>query len=135
MGRAERRAIARARQGKRAGGGQRVRLPDGSNNVAAAPPPVLPDRLAHALAPPTRREPEGPQAPQGSPPVADGLDDALEELRRAAAARQRADARIAAAVAVARSAGASWAKCGAILGVTGEAIRQRYTAKRPPPAG
>lgn len=52
------------------------------------------------------------------------------EYEVAAAARDRADAeaRVVQAIAAARGAGISWAKVGALVGTSGEAARQRYSA-------
>ncbi len=54
-------------------------------------------------------------------------DSIQERLRRAAAARRQAEARVAALVAEARRAGVPWGEIGSALGgVTGEAARWKY---------
>ncbi len=49
-------------------------------------------------------------------------------LERAALGRARSERQLADAVIAARSAGASWAKIGKILGTSAQAAQQRYTA-------
>jgi hypothetical protein len=51
---------------------------------------------------------------------------ALRAVREAFQARAGAEARLAAAVSVARAEGHSWAAVGAMVGTSGEAARQRY---------
>lgn len=50
----------------------------------------------------------------------------LSDMRAAVAERTAAEHRISDLVGRARDAGASWAMIGTVLGVTGEAVRQRY---------
>ncbi len=57
-------------------------------------------------------------------PAVDG--QALQQLARARAAREDADADIRAAVGAARGAGASWAVIGAVLGVSRQAALKRF---------
>ena len=51
---------------------------------------------------------------------------ALRQVREAFRDRAAAERRLAAAVAMARTAGHSWAAIGTMLGTSGEAARQRY---------
>ncbi len=56
---------------------------------------------------------------------------ALRVVRAAFAERAEAEARLAAAVSVARAEGHSWAAIGAMVGTSGEAARQRYGQPSP----
>lgn len=60
----------------------------------------------------------------------EGIQLTPDEYTLYAAARDRAaaEARLAQAVMAARKAGTSWAKIGKVVGTSGEAARQRYTA-------
>jgi hypothetical protein len=67
------------------------------------------------------------------PKPGDALDaTALRELRIAFTRRAEAEKAVADAVGNARNAGHSWASIGAMIGTSGEAVRQRYsqTARR-----
>jgi hypothetical protein len=57
-----------------------------------------------------------------------GIADAgaLREVRQAALKRARAEAELADSVGLARAEGHSWQAIGAMLGTSGEAVRQRY---------
>lgn len=68
-------------------------------------------------------------------PNADDVLDAsaLRELREAFFARAEAEKRVTEAVAKARANGHSWASIGAMIGTSGEAVRQRYGPKSPKP--
>jgi len=52
--------------------------------------------------------------------------EAVRRIAEAVRARDEAERMLAEAVAAARSAGLSWAGIGACVGITGEAVRQRY---------
>lgn len=52
--------------------------------------------------------------------------DALRALRQAALQRARSESELADAVSLARTGGHSWSVIGAMLGTSGEAVRQRY---------
>lgn len=54
----------------------------------------------------------------------------MRRIAEALRARDEAERLLAEAVAAARVAGLSWAGIGACLGVTGEAVRQRYGGSR-----
>lgn len=56
---------------------------------------------------------------------------ALREVRKAFLARAEAEQRVTAAVKKARAEGHSWTSIGAMLGTSGEAVRQRYGQKSP----
>gem|GEM_PF-2154878 len=58
--------------------------------------------------------------------------EAVRRIAEAVRARDEAERMLAAAVAAARSAGLSWAGIGACVGITGEAVRQRYSGPRRP---
>ena len=64
-------------------------------------------------------------APVPAPVLAAGADllDALDRLR---VARREVESSVAVAVASARSAGRSWTEIGARLGVSAQAVQQRY---------
>ena len=64
------------------------------------------------------------------PNPADEVDaEALARLRAAVAERSQAERHMIDAVAKARTAGMSWAAIGALVGTSGEAVRQRYGSK------
>lgn len=83
-------------------------------------PRTIEDILAHADKLADRFENEEISGPRLSP----------EEYGLYEAARDRAEAesRLAAAVRAARNHGVSWAKVGELVGTSGEAARQRYSA-------
>lgn len=56
---------------------------------------------------------------------------ALRAVRAAFTKRAEAEARLADAVSVARGEGHSWAAIGAMVGTSGEAVRQRYGQPSP----
>lgn len=82
------------------------------------------DILAHAEELADRLEAAEPNPIVGSEHLA------LMEVRDAALARADAERRVANAVAASRGEGTSWAVIGAILGTSGEAVRQRYGQQR-----
>jgi hypothetical protein len=83
-------------------------------------PRTIEDILAHADELADRFENEDIDGPRLTP----------EEYRLYEAARDRAEAeaRVAEAVRAARDHGISWAKVGELVGTSGEAARQRYSA-------
>jgi hypothetical protein len=88
-------------------------------------------KVAHM--PTSRREQRnGSTRPLGTSQRERTADIVLEDylLRRAAHARTESERQVADAVAVARSAGVSWARIGQLLGTTAEAARERHRTAR-----
>lgn len=139
VGRASRRKVERARAagapvlrqvrgGERvpgglvvAGGGTRKPGPVAGGPEGAQPPA---DKRASAGAPGS--SPGGEEDQVADDDRGERVAGLLDDLQQALDVRREGDAAVLAAVLAARAAGVSWAKVGAVLGMTGQGAGKRY---------